>query len=312
MIQFKVVGGEEILRSVSFQDVVESIEKYLKLRAKGKVLIPPRITFTPPKGWWGIMPCYVKGGRYAIVKIVSSFPENYKLNLPCIQGLILVLDNEDGRVKYAIDAITTTALRTASASLIAAKYSVWWKPRKILLIGCGVQGSYHAKAFLEYFQDSELYLYDIEPSKALKLSRELGTARVKVALKLQDVRKNAPYDIVLACTTSKTPVVYDWMLGSRAFICSIGAHKPEEREVSDKVVEKAELIIVDTLEGCKSETGDIIQPLKAGMLEGKKIIELHQLLNYHVKEKIIFYKSVGTALFDYAATIKILEKLGLE
>jgi ornithine cyclodeaminase len=78
------------------------------------------------------------------------------------------------------------------------------------------------------------------------------------------------------------------------------------REVDDEAVTRAR-IFVDTHEGALSEAGDILQPIRSGVLRQDDIAgDLFELTRgeragRRYYDQITLFKSVGTALEDLAA-----------
>ena len=86
----------------------------------------------------------------------------------------------------------------------------------------------------------------------------------------------------------------------------VGAYKKDMREADNEVVRKSS-IYVDTYQGGLKESGDIVIPLKEGVLEEKDIkADLFELCT-NIKsgrkseEEITVFKSVGHAIEDLAA-----------
>jgi ornithine cyclodeaminase len=86
------------------------------------------------------------------------------------------------------------------------------------------------------------------------------------------------------------------------------------RESDDQAV-RAAMVFVDTRAGALKEAGDIVQPLKSGVLNAEDIIaDLHELARDQKPGRtgpgeITLFKSVGAALEDLAAGIAVYERL---
>ena len=88
------------------------------------------------------------------------------------------------------------------------------------------------------------------------------------------------------------------------------------RESDDACIERATLF-VDTYAGALHEGGDLIQPIKAGLIERSHIkAELAELVTgVHAgrrsEDEITLFKSTGASLEDLAAAALVAERLGL-
>jgi ornithine cyclodeaminase len=84
------------------------------------------------------------------------------------------------------------------------------------------------------------------------------------------------------------------------------------RETDDDVVRRAR-IFVDTRAGAFAESGDIVQPLQAGVIGKEAVLgELSELCRGAIPgrtspEEITFFKSVGASIEDLAAAVAVYE-----
>src|SRR6185437_13438121 len=94
----------------------------------------------------------------------------------------------------------------------------------------------------------------------------------------------------------------------------VGGFRPEMREADDDCIRRAR-VFVDTRAGALAEAGDIIQPLKSGVLREDDIAgDLFELARgsragrrYH--DQITLFKSVGMAIEDLAAARLALDNV---
>ena len=91
---------------------------------------------------------------------------------------------------------------------------------------------------------------------------------------------------------------------------------PEMRESDDETVRRA-CVFVDTREGAVKEGGDIVMPLRAGVITERSVLgDLYDLTRGKVpgrktSSEITLFKSVGAALEDLAAGILVFQKAEL-
>ncbi len=84
-------------------------------------------------------------------------------------------------------------------------------------------------------------------------------------------------------------------------------------EVPEEVVVKANKIYVDTRDGAINESGDLIGPIKKGLINIEKINgELGEVINGKIKgrendDEMTFFKTTGSAVLDLVAAQKIYE-----
>ncbi len=103
------------------------------------------------------------------------------------------------------------------------------------------------------------------------------------------------------------------MLNPGTHINAIGAFRPDMCEIPPETV-KNSLVVVDQLEACKNEAGDLIQPIQNGIIPDDHInLELGEIILQPNKgrkseEQVTFFKSVGVAAQDLAMASLIYKK----
>ena len=136
----------------------------------------------------------------------------------------------------------------------------------------------------------------------------VGGLEVEVTDDLEAAVREA--DIVSCATLSATPLVRGKWLKKGAHVDLVGAYTPKMREADDDAVKKAR-VYVDTRAGALKEGGDIVQPLKSGVLKKDGIRgDLFELCRGEAKGRsrqpeITLFKSVGTAIEDLAAAMLV-------
>ena len=111
--------------------------------------------------------------------------------------------------------------------------------------------------------------------------------------------------IVCTATTSFQPLFTLSMLAPGTHINAVGSFKPEMREIGSDVM-CASKLIVDQREAVLSEAGDVMIPIKEGLLTPERIhAELGELVSKGKQgrsssKQITVFKSVGNAVQDLA------------
>jgi len=92
------------------------------------------------------MPAFIPAMNAAGVKWVSGYPGNQQKGLPYINGLLILNDPETGLPLSVMDCAWITAMRTAAASAVSAKYLARPESSTIGILACGVQGHTNLEA----------------------------------------------------------------------------------------------------------------------------------------------------------------------
>ena len=121
-------------------------------------------------------------------------------------------------------------------------------------------------------------------------------------------------DIISCATLSTQPLIRGEWLKPGAHLDLVGAFKPTMRETDDACATRATKF-VDTREGALSEGGDLVQPIRAGLITADSIAsDLAELTRgQHSGRKspdeITMFKSVGASLEDLAGAIFAFEEM---
>jgi ornithine cyclodeaminase/alanine dehydrogenase-like protein (mu-crystallin family) len=250
---------------------------------------------------------------YMGVKIVTVSPDNGAISKPAVMGVYLLLDGKTGEPKALIDGQRLTLWRTAGASALAARYLAREDASKLVVLGAGALSGFLARAHSAIRPITEISIWNRNFAGAEKVAAELAADGFNAkAVKDKDVAI-AEADIISAGTLSTEPLILGRHLKPGTHVDLIGAFTPTMRESDDECVKRAR-VFVDTKDGALKEGGDIVQPIKAGVVNESHVIgDLFGLTRGTIKgrqspSEITLFKSVGAALEDLAAGILIYEK----
>jgi len=318
----KYLSAEMIQSFFSMRDAIDADSEALSLYSAGRADIPLRTNINIPEhnGQSLYMPGYVSGSDPALgVKIVSVSPDNIKKNLPSVPATMITLDAKTGSVTAVLDGTYLTQLRTGAVQGAATELLSNEDSKKALLIGTGGQGMAQLEAMLTVRDLDTVYVFDLDQQRAqqfcLTAKTKFGGNHSTSFEPVADPNKVVPeVDIITTVTTSKRPTFDGTLVKPGTHVNGIGAYTPEMCEVPVELINKADQIIFDTMDGVLSEAGDIIQPLKAGKLRKDDITgELGQLINHRIsgrknKTDITFFKTVGTAALDAIVADRIVRQ----
>jgi ornithine cyclodeaminase len=260
-----------------------------------------------------LMPAW-EGGKSVGIKIVTITPGNGARNLPAVQGIYLLMDGATGAPSALMEGKTLTVRRTAAASALAASFCARKDAALHLMVGAGALSRPLIEAHRAVRPIAKTLLWARDAAKAEEQAKTLAKAgiAVEVAKDLEAAARKA--DVISCATLSAEPLIRGAWLKPGAHLDLVGAYLPELRESDDAAVQRATLF-VDTRAGALKEGGDLLQPLKAGIIrESDVAAELADLCKgRHPGRKseaeITLFKSVGTAIEDLAAAKLMLERI---
>ena len=308
MIDLVQIGEDFIREQTDYPELIAALRKAFAQQA---IETPLRHHHQYPNPEAGVdstlllMPSW-QAGKELGVKIITVSPENSRLQLPAIQGAYLYFDATTGSLRALIQAKSLTTKRTAAASALASSYLSRPDTASLLMIGTGALAPELIQAHAAVRPIQEVYIWGRSPEKAARLSQQLSTT----SLNCTPVKSLEDYlgqvDIISCATLSRTPLVLGEYLRQGQHIDLVGAYLPDSRESDDKCIQKSR-IFLDTYEGGLKESGDIVIPLKSGLLQAADIqADLFELASgkkagRQSVNEITIFKSVGHALEDLAA-----------
>ena len=181
---------------LTMAEILESLEIAFREKGEGRVEMPPKPGIHPGGGdnFIHAMPAYIPALKSAGVKWVSGFPENSKLGLPYITGLLVFNDVETGLPLAVMDCVWITAMRTGAATAVAAKYLARPDSSTAGVLGCGVQGRSNIEALNVLFPLERVAAYDVDAAAAERYAEV-----VRSKFDLEVVVVDTPREAVSGC-----------------------------------------------------------------------------------------------------------------
>jgi ornithine cyclodeaminase len=325
MIKLKILTGKDIRQVVTMAQAISSVKEAFLQLSTGKSILPLR-TQVPVEGRDGVilfMSAYLSTSDALGAKIVSVFPRNVKQNLPTIHALVVLVNPETGEPAAVMDGTHLTALRTGAASGVATDLLARNEASVVAIIGAGIQGRTQLEAVCTVRAIKKAWIYDRLPEAAMAYAKEMKDCGdpIPTDISVADSAAQAvrEADILCTATTSSEPVFEDGDLKPGVHINGIGSFTPEMQEIPSQTVVRSK-VIVDSRSASMAEAGDLIIPLKEGLINEEHIhgeigeIAVGKIAARESEDEIIFFKSVGLAVQDVAVGELIqrqAEQLGL-
>jgi ornithine cyclodeaminase/alanine dehydrogenase-like protein (mu-crystallin family) len=263
-----------------------------------------------------LMPAWTGKGANNFIgtKVVTVFPENVARGQASVSGTYLLMRGESGEPLAAIDGRVFTLWRTAAASALAARFLAREDAERLLMVGAGALAPYLIRAHASVRRLRKIAIWNRTRERAERLAAEFSLTGfdASAADDLEHAVRAA--DIVSCATMSASPLVQGHWLSPGTHLDLVGGFKPTMREADDEALKRAHLY-VDTRGGALKEAGDIVDPLKRGVILETDIRgDLFDLCRGRVKgresgDEITLFKSVGTAIEDFATAMLIWSRI---
>ena len=284
-------------------DAVEAVRTAFLEHARGNWVMPSKVYISsPPDGDFRAMPA--AGAGYAVLKWVTSFPNNPARALPTVTGIVLLSDAATGELLAILDAGAVTALRTGAAAVLAAEVLARQTLGSAAVIGCGVNGRAVAAAFLA--RKRKVLLWDARSNQAQLVAGELGEG-AEVAADLADA---LAADIVATVTPGREVLFHDGTLHAGQHVSLMGADGPGKAEIAVEELLRAR-VVCDEWEQA-SHNGDIAAGVADGRLPRERVAELGPILlgeeaGRADEHEITVFDSTGLAVQDLAVAVAVFE-----
>lgn len=169
---------------VSLERSLEISENTYAEHARGNYEMPPKPGVHPntcPGAFHHAMPAYLPNSQEVGIKWVAVYghnPKKYQCN--STSALMILNDAETGYPVAIMEAGLITAIRTANASAVSAKYLARKDSKTVGLVGCGEMGRFTARALLHVLPTiQEIKMYDLYPEMMERLVAFVGSTDVK-------------------------------------------------------------------------------------------------------------------------------------
>ena len=313
---FRLLNEHDVQSLLPMGDLVPAMEAALARFSAGDVLQPVRsvLTVGPTQAYFGLMPAYVPSPGTLGAKLVTVFSENPAKQLPSHLASILLLDPETGALQALMDGRYITEARTAAVSAVSARFLARPDAASLAIIGTGVQAGSHLEAFAEVRDLKDVRVWSPRAaSREQFVSKMSGhvTVPIRAAASAEEAVRGA--DLIVLVTSSPTPVVEDAWVSPGAHVVSVGACRPQQREMAPDLVVRARLF-VDSRAAALLESGDVVMGIAEGRFTATHLAgELGELILGRVEgrtsdDQITIFKSLGMAVEDVVAADLVLRR----
>ena len=291
----------EIADLLTPADALEALEACFRRLAAGEVENTPRKRARLEGGAFAVMSAVDRELGFAGLKSYAWLENGTPF-------VVVLFDTEKAELAAVIEADKLGQLRTGAASGVAAKFLAREGASSLGVIGCGWQARSQVASIREALPSIEsVVAYCRSEERLDEFCREVGAEAG------ESHRDPAVQHVVVTATTTRDPVLRGEWLQPGALVCAIGANDPRHRELDNIVLERAAFVCCDSREQAKLESGDLIEPVEAGVLDWLEVHELQEVVAGELSGRqadgdIVLFKSNGIAAWDVAAAAAAVER----
>jgi len=302
-----ILTRSQIAGLLSFDEYVQVVEDAFRAHAEGRSLQPALMHVAAPDGEF-----HIKAGGlltpepYFALKANGGFFKNReRFNLPNIQGMVILASAETGKPLAVMDSMELTIQRTGAATAIAARYLARPESQVAMIFGCGTQGRVQLAALRHQLDIRRVFVHDTDAAAAQAFASEIARDRLDVDVPVRPKLAARASDVIVTCTSARTPFLRPDDVRAGTFIAAIGADNPEKNEIEPSLMAKAR-VVTDLTEQC-NHMGDLHHAIRAGTMQAADVhAELGELVagrkpGRMAAHEITLFDGTGVGIQDVAA-----------
>lgn len=226
---------------------------------------------------------------------------------------ITLFDAMQGGITSIVEADLIGQYRTGAASGIATKKLARADASRVGCFGTGKQARTQLLAMSKVRQLKAIHVYGRNAEKKTSFARQMtGETGIEVIPVEKPEEAATGCDIIITATTSREPVLLGEWISPGQHINLIGSNFMSKAEADVEVFRKASIVAVDSKEQAKTEAGDFVAPISAGIFQWSDIQELAPLLigrypGRESPEDVTIFKSLGIGIEDIALAARVVD-----
>jgi ornithine cyclodeaminase/alanine dehydrogenase-like protein (mu-crystallin family) len=233
---------DEDVQKLSYADAVQVMEGFFLARAAGNTAGMPRWEFPFPEG--------------RLTFTVGAAPESVGFRVyargdfQVDEQLVAVWDRQTGALKGLVVGAMLGVMRTGAIGAVAIKYLTPANASTLALIGTGRQALSQIRAIATIRPLTEIRVFSRNAENRQQFCKEAQSYLPNITIQPAESAETAVHgaEIVIAATSSKTPVIHGEWLEPNAHVSTLGTKGRNVREVDEDLVNRAAFIISDTPE----------------------------------------------------------------
>lgn len=298
-----VFTARHVELAVSPVRALEAVRDAFIAHTRGEWTMPSKVYVTNyPAGDFRAMPAL--GGGYALLKWISSFPGNPREGLPTVNGVVLISDASNGRLRAVMDAASVTALRTGAAAVLAAEVLGRSDAATAAVIGTGVNGAAAARTFVA--QGRQTLVWDVDETRAQRVADDMGASLAGSLEEALDA------DLLVTVTPGNDVLIGAGTLRAGQHVSLMGADGPGKAEIALAEIKRGRVFCDDWEQA--SHGGELAAAFEAGIVGKADVTEIGAVLTGAAEGRrspadITLFDSTGLAIQDLAIAIAALEQV---
>lgn len=292
--------NEDVRKLLPMNEAVEVLDDLFKQEAQGLVENIPRMR----RKFEGGGSATLMGGSVLGSKVYGV--RN--------QILSTLFNSETGAVEAVLEPSAVAWIRTGAASGLATKYMAKADASTLGVLGTGRQATTQLQAICAVRPIKLIKTFSRSQEKREQFARQMpDSLGVEVTPVGSPDECLVDSDVVVAITSSYTPVFDGGLLEPGTHVNAAGANNYAKREIDDPTITRSALVVVDNLLQAETECGELMSAVDRGVFRWGQVVELHQVVGGEVNgrpsaDAITLFESQGIGIEDVACYAYVVKK----
>jgi ornithine cyclodeaminase/alanine dehydrogenase-like protein (mu-crystallin family) len=296
-----IISEPQTRKLVDMPQAVALLDKMFRDRAAGKMRSVPRRR--------------LKGSEKQL-NMMAAWHQD--MDLICLRSYaaeantITLYHGRKGGIQAIINMGFLSSLRTGAATGVAVKYLAPANSKVLGIVGPGWQATFQVEAVAAACPIERVVVWGRTPKRRkdfIKQMSKVVKADWQEVMSVDEVE--AASDILVVSTDSTTPVATGGSLKEEVLVASIGANATVKHEVSNNLIRRMDLIVVDDLAAARADSGDLVEACQTRIARWEDILPLEKFVaegSPQPRPKRIFFQSNGIADEDLAVGKYVLDQ----
>jgi alanine dehydrogenase len=338
-VRFRLLTEADVRSVLTMESLIETMTSALARFSAGRVTHPVRTVIpVSDDAFLGVMPAFVRehaasGAAGAPVasatalgaKLVTVFNGNHSRGLDSHLASIVLMDPDTGALVALMDGRYITEARTAAVSAVSSRLLARKTAQSLAIIGSGVQARSHLEALSRVHNLRQVTVWSPQkmhrdqfvtwansadtaasvPDTCQTRAWHVSDTGIRIAAVDHAGEAVVGADIIVLVTSSPTPVLENGWVKPGAHVISVGACRPNQREMDPALVARGRLF-VDSRAAALVESGDVVLGMQEARFGADHIVaELGELISgvagRRTDTEVTIFKSLGLAVEDVTA-----------
>ena len=249
----QILDAAQIRAALCYPGIIGRMRDALMAQWRGEceTPLPMHLDIAPESAEVHMKSSYRRGGPHFALKIAGSFPRQAERGLPAGCGMMLLSSAETGApVAFLADDGHLTDVRTAAVAAMVAR-ELGRRDPVIGILGSGIQARLQARLHAEVLPLQRIVLWGRTPDRVEAARRELSRL-AEVAIASSPAAVAAEARLIVTCTAARRPLLRDSDIRDGTHLSAVGSDAPGKQELDPAILERAALLLVDSLRQCET------------------------------------------------------------